>query len=175
MTENQVSETAILAGGCFWGMEELIRNQPGVSSTRVGYTGGGLDNPTYNDVKKGNTGHAEAIEIVFDPSIMSYEKLLHWFFQIHDPTTKDRQGNDRGTQYRSAIFTRSDAQAKTAETVIAAVEASGKWPGRVVTEVTPATTFWEAEEGHQDYLQKYPNGYTCHYVRPDWTVDGQAA
>ncbi|GGY55103.1 peptide-methionine (S)-S-oxide reductase MsrA [Parvularcula lutaonensis] len=172
MTE---TKTAVLAGGCFWGMEELIRHQPGVVSTRVGYTGGTLDKPTYNDVKTGKTGHAEAIEIVYDPSVMSYEKLLQWFFQIHDPTTKDRQGNDIGTQYRSAIWYQDQEQKETAEKVIAAVEASGKWPGRVVTEVAPAQTFWEAEEFHQDYLQKYPNGYTCHYVRPDWTLDGAAA
>jgi peptide-methionine (S)-S-oxide reductase len=175
MSENaQHTETAILAGGCFWGMEELIRNQPGVLKTKVGYTGGSLENPTYNDVKTGKTGHAEAIEILYDPSVVSYEKLIQWFFQIHDPTTKDRQGNDRGSQYRSAIWYRNHEQKAAAEKVIAQVNASGKWPGKVVTEVEPAKPFWEAEEFHQDYLQKYPNGYTCHYVRPDWTFDDAA-
>jgi peptide-methionine (S)-S-oxide reductase len=169
------TKTAVLAGGCFWGMEELIRNQPGVVKTRVGYAGGTLENPTYNDVKNGRTGHAESVEITYDPNVLSYEKLLHWFFQIHDPTTKDRQGNDRGTQYRSAIWYEDEAQKETAERVIAAVEASGKWPGPVVTELAPSVPFWEAEEFHQDYLQKYPNGYTCHYVRPDWTLDDAAA
>ncbi|MEM0930083.1 MAG: peptide-methionine (S)-S-oxide reductase MsrA [Pseudomonadota bacterium] len=173
--EQATKQTATLAGGCFWGMEELIRNQPGVLKTRVGYTGGATPNATYNLVKTGRTGHAEAIEIVYDPSLMSYEKLLHWFFQIHDPTTKDRQGNDRGTQYRSAIWYADDAQKETAEKVIAAVEASGKWPGPVVTEVAPVGDFWEAEPEHQDYLQRYPNGYTCHYVRPDWKLDDAAA
>ncbi|NRA31065.1 MAG: peptide-methionine (S)-S-oxide reductase MsrA [Parvularculaceae bacterium] len=172
MTE---TKTAVLAGGCFWGMEELIRHQPGVHKTRVGYTGGALTNPTYNDVKTGTTGHAEAIEIVFDPALMSYEKLLGWFFQIHDPTTKDRQGNDRGSQYRSAIWYQDDEQKAVAEKVIASVEASGNWPGPVVTELLPQADFWEAEDFHQDYLQKYPNGYTCHYVRPDWTLDSSAA
>lgn len=175
MMEQATKQTATLAGGCFWGMEELIRNQPGVLKTRVGYTGGATPNATYNLVKTGRTGHAEAIEIVYDPSLMSYEKLLHWFFQIHDPTTKDRQGNDRGTQYRSAIWYADDAQKETAEKVIAAVEASGKWPGPVVTEVAPVGDFWEAEPEHQDYLQRYPNGYTCHYVRPDWKLDDAAA
>jgi peptide-methionine (S)-S-oxide reductase len=169
MTDQQ-TERAVLAGGCFWGMQDLIRNQPGVHTTRVGYTGGTLENATYAHVKTGTTGHAESIEITFDPAIMSYEKLLHWFFQIHDPTTKDRQGNDRGSQYRSAIFYESDAQREIAEKVIGEVNASGKWPGPVVTEVSPAGAFWTAEEEHQDYLEKYPNGYTCHYVRPDWVV-----
>ena len=175
MMEATTNQTATLAGGCFWGMEELIRSQPGVLKTRVGYTGGETPNATYNLVKTGRTGHAEAIEIVFDPTVMSYEKLLQWFFQIHDPTTKDRQGNDRGSQYRSAIWFADGAQKETAEQVIAAVEASGKWPGAVVTEVAPVGDFWEAEPEHQDYLQRYPNGYTCHYVRPDWTLDGAAA
>ncbi|MCQ8184539.1 peptide-methionine (S)-S-oxide reductase MsrA [Parvularcula maris] len=169
------TKTAVLAGGCFWGMEELIRNQPGVVKTQVGYAGGALDNPTYNDVKTGRTGHAEAVEITYDPSVMSYEKLLRWFLQIHDPTTKDRQGNDRGSQYRSAIWYADDEQKAAAERVIGEVEASGKWPGPVVTELGPAGPFWRAEEFHQDYLQKYPNGYTCHYVRPDWTLDDAAA
>ncbi|MEM6913817.1 MAG: peptide-methionine (S)-S-oxide reductase MsrA [Pseudomonadota bacterium] len=175
MTEPTMKQTATLAGGCFWGMEELIRNQPGVLATRVGYTGGETPNATYNLVKTGRTGHAEAIEIVFDPSIMAYDKLLAWFFQIHDPTTKDRQGNDRGSQYRSAIWYADEAQKECADKVIAAVNASGKWPGPVVTDVAPVGDFWEAEPEHQDYLQRYPNGYTCHYVRPDWTLDGAAA
>lgn len=175
MMEQATKQTATLAGGCFWGMEELIRNQPGVLKTRVGYTGGATPNATYNLVKTGRTGHAEAIEIIYDPSLISYEKLLGWFFQIHDPTTKDRQGNDRGSQYRSAIWYADAAQRETAEKVIAAVEASGKWPGPVVTEVAPVGDFWEAEPEHQDYLQRYPNGYTCHYVRPDWKLDDAAA
>lgn len=175
MMEQATKQTATLAGGCFWGMEELIRNQPGVLKTRVGYTGGATPNATYNLVKTGRTGHAEAIEIIYDPSLISYEKLLGWFFQIHDPTTKDRQGNDRGSQYRSAIWYADAAQRETAEKVIAAVEASGKWPGPVVTEVAPVGDFCEAEPEHQDYLQRYPNGYTCHYVRPDWKLDDAAA
>ncbi len=175
MMDQTTKKTATLAGGCFWGMEELIRNQPGVLSTRVGYTGGETPNATYNLVKTGRTGHAEAIEIVYDPSVMSFEKLLQWFFQIHDPTTKDRQGNDIGTQYRSAIWYADDEQKETTAKVIADVEASGKWPGPVVTEVAPLGDFWEAEREHQDYLQRYPNGYTCHYVRPDWTLDDAAA
>lgn len=166
----QTTARAVLAGGCFWGMQDLIRNQPGVLSTRVGYTGGALENPTYHDVKTGTTGHAEAIEIVFDPALMSYEKLLHWFFQIHDPTTKDRQGNDVGSQYRSAIWVVDDAQKAVAEAVLAAVNASGLWPGPAVTRIEPVHGFWDAEEVHQDYLEKHPNGYTCHYVRPDWRL-----
>lgn len=169
MTE-KMTDHAILAGGCFWGMEDLLRKVPGVLETKVGYTGGTLENPTYTDVKTGQTGHAEAIEIIFDPSAVSYRKILEWFFQIHDPTTKDRQGNDRGSQYRSAIFYSGEAQKQTAEQVIADVDASGNWPGPVVTELAPATVFWEAEDFHQDYLEKYPNGYTCHYVRPDWKL-----
>ena len=164
------TERALLAGGCFWGLEDLIRKQPGVLRTRVGYTGGAYDNPTYNDVKTGVTGHAEAVEIVFDPAVMSYERLLRWFFQIHDPTTKDRQGNDRGSQYRSAIWFTTDQQRETARAVMEKVEASGVWPGPLVTELSPAGVFTEAEDYHQDYLEKHPNGYTCHYVRPDWTL-----
>ena len=164
------TERALLAGGCFWGMEDLIRKQPGVLRTRVGYTGGAFENPTYNDVRTGMTGHAEAIEIVFDPDVVSYEKLLAWFFQIHDPTTKDRQGNDRGSQYRSAIWYTTDAQRDAAERVMAEAEGSGRWPGPFVTELAPAGMFTEAEDYHQDYLEKNPNGYTCHYVRPDWKV-----
>ena len=173
MAENQ--ERAVLAGGCFWGMQDLLRKVPGVLETRVGYTGGHTENATYETVKTGKTGHAESIEIGFDPAVVSYRKILEWFFQIHDPTTKDRQGNDRGSQYRSAIYYTSEAQRQAAEEVIAAVEASGKWPGPVVTEVVEAGPFWEAEPEHQDYLERYPNGYTCHYVRPDWALDEDAA
>jgi peptide-methionine (S)-S-oxide reductase len=164
------TEKAILAGGCFWGMEELFRTLPGVINTRVGYTGGHLKNPTYRDVTTETTGHAEALEITFDPHSTSYRKLLEFFFQIHDPSTVDRQGNDRGDSYRSAIFYLSDEQKKTAEDIIASVDASGKWPGKVVTKVTKATEFYEAEKEHQDYLQRYPEGYTCHYIRPKWKL-----
>lgn len=160
------TETAILAGGCFWGMQELIRAQPGVLSTRVGYSGGDVDHATYRN----HGHHAEAIEIVFDPAQTSFRKLLEFFFQIHDPTTPDRQGNDRGSSYRSAIFYTSDEQRRVAEDTIADVEASGLWPGKVVTELAPAGPFWEAEPEHQDYLQRYPTGYTCHFVRPGWTL-----
>ncbi|HEY1282141.1 MAG TPA: peptide-methionine (S)-S-oxide reductase MsrA [Acidimicrobiales bacterium] len=159
-------ETAILAGGCFWGVQELIRNRPGVISTRVGYTGGETPNATY----RRHDGHAEAIEIVFDPEQLSYRDLLEFFFQIHDPTTKNRQGGDIGTSYRSAIFYTSEEQRRVAEDTIADVDASGLWPGKVVTEVTPAGPFWEAEPEHQDYLQRYPAGYTCHFVRPNWKL-----
>ncbi len=165
-----MSETAVLAGGCFWGMQDLIRRVPGVISTRVGYAGGEIENPTYRDICTGRSGHAEAIEIVFDPARLTYRRLLEFFFQIHDPSTLDRQGNDRGTQYRSAIFYADQRQKETAEAVIRAVDASGRWPGRVVTEVAPARAFWEAEPVHQDYLQRIPHGYTCHYVRPDWVL-----
>jgi len=163
-------ERAILAGGCFWGMEELLRKLPGVVDTRVGYSGGHLKNPTYDHMKTGTTGHAEAIEIMFDPSRLSYRKLLEFFFQIHNPATVNVQGNDRGSAYRSAIFYLDDAQKQTAEEVIALVNVSGKWPGKVVTEVTKAGEFYEAESYHQDYLQRYPDGYTCHYIRPDWKL-----
>ena len=159
-------ERALLAGGCFWGMQDLIRNRPGVISTRVGYTGGRVRNATYRN----HEGHAEAIEIIFDPEKLSFRTLLEFFFQIHDPTTLNRQGNDRGTSYRSAIFTTSDEQKRVAEDTISDVEASRLWPGKVVTEVVPASDFWEAEPEHQDYLERYPNGYTCHYVRPNWTL-----
>ena len=159
-------ETAVLAGGCFWGMQDLIRRRPGVVSTRVGYTGGDVAHATYRN----HDGHAEAIEIVFDPERLRYRDLLEFFFQIHDPTTQDRQGNDVGSSYRSAIFYTSDEQKDVAEQVIAEVEASGLWPGAVVTEVSPAGPFWEAEPEHQDYLERNPNGYTCHYVRPDWQL-----
>ncbi|WOI53875.1 peptide-methionine (S)-S-oxide reductase MsrA [Parvularcula sp. LCG005] len=176
MTDDaKTTDRALLAGGCFWGMQDLIRNVPGVLRTRVGYTGGAFDDPTYTDVKTGMTGHAEAIEIVYDPAVVSYEKLLHWFFQIHDPSTKNRQGNDIGTQYRSAIWYTSEEQKETAERVIAAVDKSGLWPGPVVTEIAPAGVFTLAEDFHQDYLEKHPNGYTCHFARPDWTLDDAAA
>jgi len=164
---NQSVEKAILAGGCFWGMQDLIRKLPGVVSTRVGYTGGEVENATYRN----HEGHAEAIEITFDPEQISYRDLLEFFFQIHDPTTLNRQGNDMGTSYRSAIFYVDDEQRRVAEETIADVEASGRWPGKVVTEVTPVGAFWEAEPEHQDYLERYPNGYTCHFVRPDWLLE----
>ncbi len=164
MSDN--AETAILAGGCFWGVEELLRHRDGVISTRVGYTGGENDNPTYRN----HPGHAEAVEIVFDPERISYRDILEFFFQIHDPTTKDRQGNDIGSSYRSEIFYTSDEQRQVAEDTIADVEASGLWPGKVVTEISEAVPFWEAEPEHQDYLQRYPNGYTCHFPRPGWKL-----
>jgi peptide methionine sulfoxide reductase msrA/msrB len=160
------TEEAILAGGCFWGMEEIIRAVPGVIETQVGYSGGELKNPTYNDVRTGRTGHAEALRVVFDPARLSYETLLRdWFFRMHDPTTLNRQGNDRGTQYRSAIFYRSEEQKQAAERVKREVEASGRWDKPIVTEITQAGEFWRAEEYHQDYLQKNPGGYTCHWLR----------
>jgi peptide methionine sulfoxide reductase msrA/msrB len=158
-------ETAILAGGCFWGMEEILRQIPGVLSTEVGYTGGTTTNPVYEQVHAGTTGHAEAVRIVFDPDTLSYEDLLGWFFRMHDPTTLNRQGNDIGTSYRSAIFTLSEAQRQTAEKVKARVNASGKWKNPIVTLITPASEFYRAEEYHQDYLQKNPGGYTCHFLR----------
>ncbi len=169
------TETAYLAGGCFWGMEDLVRRVPGVVSTRVGYTGGDVPNATYNDVKTGTSGHAEALEVVFDPTQVSYRDILEVFFQIHDPSTLDRQGNDRGSQYRSAIFWLSEAQRTTAEEVIGLVDASGLWPGKVVTEVVQAGDFWEAEPVHQDYLLRNPYGYTCHFPRPDWKLPSKAA
>ena len=164
-------ETAILAGGCFWGMQELLRDQPGVISTRVGYSGGEVPNATYRN--HGN--HAEAVEIVFDPAVISYRRLLEFFFQIHDPTTPNRQGNDRGASYRSAIYYTSDEQKRTAEETIADVNASGLWPGKVVTEIEPAGPFWQAEPEHQDYLQRIPYGYTCHWVRPEWVLPKREA
>jgi len=160
------TERAILAGGCFWGMQQLIRRLPGVVSTRVGYSGGDVKNATYRN----HGTHAEAIEIIFDPDKTSFRNLLEFFFQIHDPTTRNRQGNDVGTSYRSAIFYTNDAQRLLAEDTIADVDASGLWPGGVVTEVAPAGDFWEAEPEHQDYLEHRPNGYTCHFVRPDWKL-----
>jgi peptide-methionine (S)-S-oxide reductase len=159
-------ERSILAGGCFWGMQDLIHKRDGVISTRVGYSGGDVANATYRN----HGTHAEAIEIVFDPDRLSFRELLEFFFQIHDPTTRNRQGNDVGTSYRSAIFTTSDEQKRIAEDTIADVNASGLWPGRVVTEVTPAGPFWEAEPEHQDYLRRIPDGYTCHFVRPGWRL-----
>ena len=160
------TEKAILAGGCFWGMQDLIRQQPGVVSTRVGYSGGDVPNATYRN----HGSHAEAIEIVFDPARTSYRQLLEFFFQIHDPSTENRQGNDRGTSYRSVIFYTSPEQKRVAEDTIADVDASGLWPGKAVTELAPAGDFWEAEPEHQDYLQRYPEGYTCHFIRPDWKL-----
>src|ERR1700758_4001273 len=165
-----MTERAILAGGCFWGVQDLIRRQEGVVSTRVGYTGGSNRNPTYRN----HPGHAEAVEIVFDPARTSFRNLLEFFFQIHDPTTRDRQGNDIGTSYRSAIFYTSDEQKRVAEDTIADVDASGLWPGKVVTEVAPAGAFWQAEPEHQDYLERYPDGYTCHFPRPNWRLPHHA-
>jgi peptide-methionine (S)-S-oxide reductase len=164
------TERAILAGGCFWGMQDLIRKMPGVISTRVGYSGGDVPNATYRN----HGTHAEAIEIVFDPAIMTYRALLEFFFQIHDPTTINRQGNDRGTSYRSGIYYLTPEQKRIAEDTIADVEASKLWPGKVVTEVAPAGPFWEAEPEHQDYLERYPEGYTCHFVRPNWKLPRRA-
>ena len=161
-----VTERAILAGGCFWGMQDLLRRFPGVISTRVGYSGGDVPNATYRN----HGTHAEAIEIIFEPEKTSFRDLLEFFFQIHDPTTKNRQGNDLGLSYRSAIFYTSDEQRQIAEDTIADVDASGLWPGKVVTELAPAGEFWEAEPEHQDYLERYPGGYTCHYVRPGWKL-----
>ena len=160
------TETAILAGGCFWGMQDLIRKIPGVVSTRVGYSGGDVPHATYRN----HGTHAEAIEIVFNPSVLSFRELLEFFFQIHDPTTPNRQGNDRGASYRSGIYYASEAQKQTALQTIADVNASGIWPGTVVTELAPAGAFWQAEPEHQDYLEHYPGGYTCHYVRPNWRL-----
>jgi peptide-methionine (S)-S-oxide reductase len=164
------SERAVLAGGCFWGMQDLIRKLPGVISTRVGYTGGDVPNATYRN----HGTHAEGIEIVFDPEQTSFRTLLEFFFQIHDPTTLNRQGNDMGPSYRSGIYYTSDAQKQEAENTIADVDASGLWPGKVVTEVAPAGDFWEAEPEHQDYLERIPHGYTCHFVRPEWKLPKRA-
>jgi peptide-methionine (S)-S-oxide reductase len=164
------TDKAILAGGCFWGMQDLIRRRPGVVSTRVGYTGGEVPNATYRN----HGSHAEAIEIIFDPAETTYRELLEFFFQVHDPTTRNRQGNDVGASYRSAIYFTDDNQRQLALDTIADVEASGLWPGKVVTEVAAAGPFWEAEPEHQDYLERYPNGYTCHFVRPNWTLPRRA-
>ena len=159
-------ERALLAGGCFWGMQALLRRLPGVLATRVGYTGGEVSNATYRH----HGTHAEAVEVLFDPDRLSYRQLLEFFFQIHDPTTRNRQGNDVGPSYRSAIFATSDAQRRIAQSTIAAIEASGVWPGKVVTQIAAAGDFWEAEAEHQDYLERYPDGYTCHFVRPGWRL-----
>jgi peptide-methionine (S)-S-oxide reductase len=163
-------ERAVLAGGCFWGMQDLIRRQPGVVSTRVGYSGGEVPNATYRN----HGSHAEAIEIAFDPARTSFRTLLEFFFQIHDPTTRHRQGNDAGAAYRSAIFYTSPEQKAVAEATIADVDASGLWPGKVVTEISEAGDFWQAEPEHQDYLERIPNGYTCHFVRPGWRLPHRA-
>lgn len=160
------TETALLAGGCFWGMQDLIRRYPGVLATRVGYSGGDIPNATYRN----HGTHAEAIEIVFDPSVISYRQILEFFFQIHDPSTANRQGNDLGLSYRSAIFYKSEEQKNVALETIADVDASELWPGKVVTELAPAGDFWEAEPEHQDYLERIPNGYTCHFIRPNWKL-----
>lgn len=164
-------ETAILAGGCFWGVQDLLRRYPGVLKTRVGYSGGDVPNATYRN----HGDHAEAIEIQFDPTVISYRQILEYFFQIHDPSTRNRQGNDIGRGYRSAIFYTSEAQRETAEDTIADVDASGLWPGKVVTEIAPAGDFWEAEPEHQDYLERIPNGYTCHFIRPGWRLPQREA
>jgi peptide-methionine (S)-S-oxide reductase len=164
------TEKAFLAGGCFWGMQDLFRRRPGVVSTRVGYSGGDVPNATYRN----HGTHAEALEVVFDPQQVSYRDLLEFFFQIHDPTTVNRQGNDIGTSYRSAIFYASEEQRRTAQAVIAGIDASGLWPGKVVTQVAPAGPFWEAEPEHQDYLERRPDGYTCHFVRDGWKLPAGA-
>ena len=161
-----MTERAVLAGGCFWGMQDLIRKLPGVIETRVGYTGGDVPNATYRN----HGTHAEAIEIVFDPKTISYRRILEYFFQIHDPTTRNRQGNDVGSSYRSAIYYVDEEQKRVAEDTIADVDASGLWPGKAVTEVVPVGDFWQAEPEHQDYLERYPNGYTCHFPRPNWVL-----
>jgi len=166
MAMAETTERAVLAGGCFWGVQDLIRRQPGVISTRVGYSGGDVPNATYRN----HGSHAEAVEIIFDPTVTSYRDILEFFFQVHDPTTRNRQGNDVGASYRSAIFYTDDEQKRVALETIADVNASGLWPGDVVTEVEPVGPFWEAEPEHQDYLVKYPNGYTCHYPRPNWKL-----
>lgn len=160
------TERAVLAGGCFWGMQELLRKRDGIITTRVGYSGGDVPNATYRN----HGTHAEAVEIIFDPSRISYRDILEFFFQIHDPTTKNRQGNDVGMSYRSAIYYENSEQKSVAEETIKDVEASGLWPGKVVTELAPVGPFWLAEPEHQDYLQRYPNGYTCHFVRPNWKL-----
>ena len=167
---NIIKQRAVFAGGCFWGMQDLIRNLPGVLDTRVGYSDGTTPNATHSSLRNGTTGHAESIEIFYDPAIISYRQLLEVFFQIHNPSTQNRQGNDRGSQYRSAIFYVNDEQKRVAEKTIADVDASGLWPGKVVTDVAPVGDFWEAEPEHQDYLERYPQGYTCHFPRPEWKL-----
>jgi peptide-methionine (S)-S-oxide reductase len=165
------TERAVLAGGCFWGMQDLIRKMRGVVWTRVGYTGGDVPNATYRN----HGTHAEAIEIMFDPAILNYRQILEFFFQIHDPSTLNRQGNDRGMSYRSAIFYENADQERTARDTIADVDASGLWPGPATTEIAPASDFWEAEPEHQDYLERFPSGYTCHFVRPNWRLPQRKA
>jgi len=166
VASEQQTEVAVLAGGCFWGVEDILRDVPGVIETDVGYTGGWLKNPTYHDTHDSKSGHAEAVRVTFDPSVLTYEELLEkWFFKLHDPTTLNRQGNDTGTQYRSAIFPQTPEQKATAERVIARVNASGKWKRPITTSIEPASTWYSAEQYHQDYLQKNPGGYTCHYMR----------
>lgn len=164
------TETALLAGGCFWGMQDLLRRYPGVLSTRVGYSGGDVENASYRN----HGTHAEAIEIVFDPALISYRRILEFFFQIHDPSTANRQGNDIGLSYRSAIFYLNEEQKRIAEDTVKDVDASDLWPGKVVTEISPAGAFWEAEPEHQDYLERIPNGYTCHFIRKDWVLPKRA-
>jgi peptide-methionine (S)-S-oxide reductase len=171
MSEQRGTERAIFAGGCFWGVQELLRQRDGVIATRVGYSGGDVPNATYRN----HGTHAEAVEIEFDPSRISYRELLEFFFRIHDPSTADRQGNDRGVSYRSAIYYTTAEQQRIALDTIADVDASGLWPGKAVTQVEPAGDFWQAEPEHQDYLQRYPTGYSCHYVRPDWKLPRRAA
>ncbi|WP_421759639.1 peptide-methionine (S)-S-oxide reductase MsrA [Devosia sp.] len=165
------TERAVLAGGCFWGVQELLRKRDGVISTKVGYSGGGVPNATYRN----HGTHAEAVEIIFDPTRFSFRDLLEFFFQIHDPSTKNRQGNDVGASYRSAIYYTSDEQKRVAEETIKDVDASGIWPGKVTTELQPVGPFWDAEREHQDYLQRIPNGYTCHFVRPNWKLPKRQA
>lgn len=166
-----MTERALLAGGCFWGMQQLMRRMPGVISSRVGYSGGNTPNATYRN----HGDHAETLELIFDPREISFRTILECFFQIHDPTTVDRQGNDRGRSYRSAIFYTSGEQQQIAQEAILDIEASGLWPGKVVTELAPASDFWEAEDVHQDYLEHRPNGYTCHFVRPGWRLPSRAS
>ncbi len=165
------TKSLVLAGGCFWGMQDLFRKLPGVTATRVGYAGGDQGTAAYRYVKSGVTGHAESLKVEYDPNKISFRRLLEFFFQIHDPTTTNRQGNDIGSQYRSAIFFNSPDEERVARETIAQVNASGKWPGPVVTEVVAAMPFYDAEEEHQDYLEKFPHGYTCHFIRPDWTIE----
>ena len=171
MTASATTQRALLAGGCFWGVQQLIRRLPGVLSTRVGYTGGDVPNATYRN----HGTHAEAIEILFDPAQITFREILEFFFQIHDPTTRDRQGNDLGASYRSAVFYTNEEQRRVAVETIADVDASGLWPGKVVTEVAPAGDFWQAEPEHQDYLERNPHGYTCHFVRPNWKLPRRGA
>ena len=170
-----MTKTAYLAGGCFWGMQDLFRKLPGVKSTRVGYCGGALANPTYNDVKKGDTGHAEALEVVYDEAVIGFADLLEFFFQIHDPTTPNRQGNDLGTQYRSIVFAADGEEERSAREIIGLIDESGLWPGKVVTEILPTATFHEAEPMHQDYLARNPHGYSCHFPRPNWRLPRRGA